>query len=31
MAVEIAMRRRSVFDYLWSPRVRGLHESAREP
>lgn len=30
VAVEIATRSRSVFDYLWSPLVRGLHESARE-
>jgi hemolysin D len=30
VAVEIATRRRSVFDYLWSPLIRNLHESARE-
>lgn len=30
VAVEIATRSRSVFDYLWSPIVKGLHESARE-
>jgi hemolysin D len=31
VAVEIATRSRSVFDYLWSPLIRHLHESAREP
>lgn len=30
VAVEIATRSRSVFDYLWSPLIRHLHESARE-
>jgi hemolysin D len=30
VAVEIATRSRSVFDYVWSPLIRNLHESARE-
>lgn len=30
VAVEIATRSRSVFDYVWSPLIRSLHESARE-